>query len=102
MAYRFGVAWVSVTVDNTTPQKLFSTNATARTGIRARTVSGTPFYLLLLPAGSTPPVNTDFTNGACDYAVSSGDTLTDWVGYESDVWVLSAGGNITVKGRQLF
>lgn len=89
---------------NTTPVKLFSTNARGRSGYRLYNPSDANDLLIIeVMAGATAPVAGDFTAEDLDFRIGPNKTQESGAEDNVDVYgVMSAAGSTNIAVRELF
>ena len=106
MAYNNVQKRNSVTVDSTTPVKLFDTNTATRVGWRviiptSGITAGVGVRFQVQTAGSTAPTKAEMLIG-CSARGESGAMVVDGAAASLDIYaVLESGASITLKGEEI-
>lgn len=105
MSYSNVVQRNAVTVDSTTPVKLFDSNTSTRIGWRVvlptSITAGVGVVFLIQTAGATAPAKADIVAGP-SLRAEAGMLLVDGAGSTLDIWaVLESGGSISLKGEEI-
>jgi len=105
MAYNNVQKRISVTVDSTTPVKLFDTNTATRIGWRVvvptTVTAGVGVRIQVQTAGSTAPTKADMLVG-CSARAEAGALLTDAASASLDIYaVMESGANVTLKAEEI-
>jgi hypothetical protein len=105
MAYNNVAKRNSVTVDSTTPIKIFDTNTATRIGWRVvlptTITAGGGVRFQVQTAGSTAPTKADMLLG-CSARGEAGALVVDGASSSLDIYaVLESGASITLKGEEI-